>query len=49
MAKKNSTGGGIVIIGLIVLVMVAKYWYLLVTVGAIALIRGTRAANSARF
>lgn len=38
MAKKNSGGGAIVIIGLIVLVMVAKYWYLLVAVGAIALI-----------
>jgi tellurite resistance protein len=38
MAKKNSGGGAIVIIGLIVLVMVAKYWYLLVSVGVIALI-----------
>lgn len=38
MAKKGSAGGGIVIIGLIVLVMIAKYWYLLVTFGAIALI-----------
>lgn len=38
MAKKNSGGGAIVIIGLIVLVMVAKYWYLLVSVCVIALI-----------
>ena len=38
MARKNSTGGGIVLIGLIVLAMVAKYWYLFVTVGIIALV-----------
>ena len=38
MAKKNSTGGGIVIIGLIVLVMAAKYWSLFVTVGVIVLV-----------
>jgi len=38
MAKKSSTGGGIVIIGLIVLVLVATYWYLFVTFGAVGLI-----------
>lgn len=38
MTKKNSAGGGIVIIGLIVLAMIAKYWYLFVSVGIVALI-----------
>lgn len=38
MAKKSSTDGGIIIIGLIVFAMVAKYWYLFVTVSITALI-----------
>ncbi|MBI2354803.1 MAG: TerB N-terminal domain-containing protein [Deltaproteobacteria bacterium] len=36
MAKKNSTGSGIIIIGLIVFAMAAKYWYLFVAVGIVA-------------
>ena len=38
MAKKNSSGGGIIIIGLIVLALVAKYWYMFVTVGIVVLV-----------
>jgi hypothetical protein len=38
MAKKKSPGCGIVIIGLIALSMVAKYWYLFVAVGIVALV-----------
>ena len=37
MAKKNSSGCGTLLIGLIVIVMAAKYWYLFVTVGIVAL------------
>lgn len=36
MAKKNSPGCGTVIIGLIVLAMAAKYWYVLVAIGFVA-------------
>jgi tellurite resistance protein len=38
MAKNKSAGSGIVIIGLIVLAMAAKYWYLFVTLGIAALV-----------
>ena len=37
MAKKNSPGCGTVIIGLIALAMAAKYWYVLVAIGFVAL------------
>lgn len=38
MSKKNAAGGGLVIIGLIVLGMAVKYWYLFVTVAIVVLV-----------
>jgi len=37
MAKKNPISGGIVVVGLIALIMIAKYWYLFVVVSVITL------------
>ena len=38
MAKKKTSGGGVAIIGLIVVAMLAKYWYIFVTVGFVAFV-----------